>query len=264
MLVPLNPGRVRAVPPADAPEAARPLPWVDASKPSGGDLAASRAEPRMVARASSLNLHRPLDAIIAHTAALLNDWRGALPAEARRLVFAIGARALDLERMLEGLGRLTALAQLPARRERLSLEQLVNEVWAGLAPLRRDREVALELGSLPVVPGDRFLLAQALGALLENALKFTRARPAARVEVGCVYQRGEFVCWVRDNGVGFEPARARLLFEPFARLREHDAFEGPGLGLALVGRIVERHGGRAWATGKRGAGAQFFFVLPGA
>lgn len=228
--------------------------------PAMGD--APRAEPWALAHASAASLHRPLDAIIAHTATLLGDWRGSLPAEARRLVFAIGAGALDLDRMLDGLGRITALSQLPARRERFPLARAVDEAWTQLGPLRRGRDVALELGELPLVNADRFLLTQALAALLENALKFTRARCAARIEVGCRRGRGELVCFVRDNGVGFEPARAKRLFEPFARLREHEAFEGQGLGLALVERILRHHGGRAWATGKRGAGAEFCFALP--
>lgn len=215
-----------------------------------------------LAHATASSLHRPLDAIIAHTATLLGDWRGSLPAEARRLVFTIGARALDLERMFEGLERVTALSQLPARVERFPLGQVVNEAWARLEPMRRGRGVALELGALPVVRGDRFMLGQALAALLDNAVKFTCARCTARIEVDSVRERGELVCCVRDNGVGFEPARAKRLFEPFARLREHEAFEGYGLGLTLVDRIVKRHGGRAWASGKRGAGAEFFFTLP--
>jgi signal transduction histidine kinase len=207
-------------------------------------------------------LHPPLDSITAHTAALLNDWPAALPAEARRLVFAIGARALDLDHMLEGLAKLAALSQLPAGLERFPLARVVNEAWAQLAPLRRDREVTLELGELPVVNGDPFLLGQALAALLDNALKFTRGQCPARIEVGAVREVGEFVCCVRDNGVGFDAARAKRLFEPFARLPEHAAFEGHGIGLALVERVLKRHGGRVWASGKARAGAEFFFTLP--
>jgi signal transduction histidine kinase len=225
-------------------------------------LAAAYQEIWALGRAMSDSLHPPLDAITAHTAALLNDWPAALPAEARRLVFAIGARALDLDHMLEGLAKLAALSQLPAGLERFPLARVVNEAWAQLAPLRRDREVTLELGELPVVNGDPFLLGQALAALLDNALKFTRGQCPARIEVGAVREVGEFVCCVRDNGVGFDAARAKRLFEPFARLPEHAAFEGHGIGLALVERVLKRHGGRVWASGKARAGAEFFFALP--
>jgi signal transduction histidine kinase len=240
MLVPFNGGRERATPATyDAPEAL----WA-------------------LAQASSPGLHRPIDAIIAHTGALLSDWSGALPAEARRLVFAIGARALDLDHMLEGLGRITAASQLPTRRERFPLGEAVDEAWARLASLRRGREVELELGALPIVSGDRLLLGQALVALLENALKFTRARYAAQIAVSCVRGPEELICSVRDNGVGLDAAQAKRLFVPFARLREHEALEGHGLGLALVDCVLKRHGGRAWASGKRGTGAEFFFSLP--
>jgi signal transduction histidine kinase len=212
--------------------------------------------------ATSLALRRPLDVIIAHAATLLTDAREALPEEARRLVFAIGERALDLDRMLDGLGRIAALAQLPSRCDRFPLVEAVDEAWAELAPLRRGRDATLELGALPIVTGDRLLLRQALAALLGNALRFTRPRATARVEVAGVRRSGALVCAVRDNGVGFDPARANGLFRPFARLGQHAALEGEGLGLALVDAIVRRHGGRAWATGRRGAGAEFFFSLP--
>lgn len=225
-------------------------------------LAAAYQEIWALGRAMSDSLHPPLDVITAHTAALLNDWPTALPAEARRLIFTIGARALDLDHMLEGLAKLAALSQLPAGLERFPLARVVNEAWAQLAPLRRRREATLGLGELPMVKGDRFLLGQAFVALLDNALKFTRGQCPARIDVGSVREAGEFVCFVRDNGVGFDAARAKRLFEPFARLPEHAAFEGHGIGLALVERVLKRHGGRVWASGKAGAGAEFFFTLP--
>jgi signal transduction histidine kinase len=225
-------------------------------------LDAALEEIRILSVAMSRDLRAPLRAITTHVSALLEGWRAALPLEARRLVFGIGTRALELDRLFQGLAGLAAFAQVPARFEKVRLRKIANEAWASLEPVRRGRSVTLEVSALPVVNGDRILLARALKALLENALKFTRDVPAARIELGSEKTPQEFLCFVRDNGVGFDPACAERLFEPFVRLRGGEAFEGDGLGLALVKHIVRRHGGRVWANGRLGSGAEFFFALP--
>jgi signal transduction histidine kinase len=141
---------------------------------------------------------------------------------------------------------------------------LVREVVAELGPETKGRTIDWIMGDLPRVNADRQLLRLALANLISNALKFTRTRSRAEIEVGCTASRGddEVVLFVRDNGVGFDMKYAGKLFQVFQRLHPAAEFEGTGLGLANVRRVVKRHGGRTWAEGAPGEGATFFLSLP--
>jgi light-regulated signal transduction histidine kinase (bacteriophytochrome) len=125
------------------------------------------------------------------------------------------------------------------------------------------RRVDLSVGSLPACDGDPALLKQVFVNLLGNALKFTRKRDVARIEVGCRTGEGECAYFVRDNGVGFDLRYAGKLFGVFQRQHRMEEYEGTGVGLAIVQRIVHRHGGRVWAEAAVDAGATIFFTLEG-
>jgi light-regulated signal transduction histidine kinase (bacteriophytochrome) len=116
--------------------------------------------------------------------------------------------------------------------------------------------------SLPCIEGEPTLLRQAIANLVQNALKYTRPRDGARIDIGAYPSPGEHVIFVRDNGVGFDMAYSDRLFGVFQRLHRPDEFEGTGVGLAIVQRIVQRHGGRVWADATVGAGATFYLALP--
>ncbi len=151
-----------------------------------------------------------------------------------------------------------ALAKMP-----VDLGELVRDVIRELAPDLQGRAVAWHIAELPIVTGDQAMLRMALVNLIANALKFTRPRPQAEIEIG--WERGaaaETVVFVRDNGVGFDMTYADKLFGVFQRLHHADEFEGMGIGLANVRRIITRHGGRTWATGEVDHGATFYFSLP--
>jgi light-regulated signal transduction histidine kinase (bacteriophytochrome) len=120
----------------------------------------------------------------------------------------------------------------------------------------------LTLEELPAAYGDKRLIAQVFHNLLANSIKFTRNEQAATIEVGCRPSVGEYVYFVRDNGVGFDMNHAQKLFGTFQRLHAATEFEGSGIGLATVRRIIERHGGRVWAEAETDVGATFYFSLP--
>ena len=145
----------------------------------------------------------------------------------------------------------------------VDLGALAQEVIRELEPDTRDRSIQWHIADLPGVLGDRAMLRMALVNLISNALKFTRPRPQAEIEIGC--ERGaaaETIVFVRDNGVGFDLAYVDRLFGVFQRLHHADEFEGTGIGLANVRRIINRHGGRTWAEGAVDHGATFYFSLP--
>lgn len=169
---------------------------------------------------------------------------------AGRLVDAL----LNFSRM--GRAALTPLVFDPAT--------LVEEVWQALAPDREGREVEWQLGPMPPARGDPTMLRQVFHNLRSNAIKYSRGRAPARIGVTCRAEPGQLVFSVTDNGDGFDMAYAHKLFGVFQRLHRADQFEGIGIGLANVKRIVERHGGRAWAEGAVGQGATFHFSLPDA
>jgi light-regulated signal transduction histidine kinase (bacteriophytochrome) len=145
----------------------------------------------------------------------------------------------------------------------VDLGDLVQEVIRELKPETRNRTIHWRITALPTVTGDRAMLRLALVNLISNALKFTRPREQAEIEIGCLLDQGaEIVVFVRDNGVGFDMNYADKLFGVFQRLHRADEFEGTGIGLANVRRIIHRHSGRAWAEGEVNRGATFYFSLP--
>jgi len=145
---------------------------------------------------------------------------------------------------------------------KVDLARMVAEVKDDLEEEAKGRTIAWMIGPMPQVRGDAALLKLALTNLISNALKYTRNRDEARVEIGSEAPNGEVVVFVRDNGVGFDPQYAHKLFGVFQRLHRAEEFEGTGIGLANVRRIVSRHGGRTWAQGEVDRGAAFFFSLP--
>jgi signal transduction histidine kinase len=177
----------------------------------------------------------------------------------RRIVEA----ANSMSRLIDGLLIFSRLGRMEMSVDPVNLNQLAEEALQELQSEIEGREIVWRIGELPAVEGHRETLRAALVNLLSNAIKFTRGRSPAQIEVGCRQGReGEAVCFVRDNGVGFDMRYAGKLFGVFQRLHRARDFEGTGIGLANVQRIISRHGGRVWAEGEVERGATFFFSLP--
>jgi light-regulated signal transduction histidine kinase (bacteriophytochrome) len=182
----------------------------------------------------------------------------------RRYLGIIADAARQMGALIDDLLVFSRMGRAEMRKVDVDLKALVAEVIAGLETELRDRHVDWNIGPLPEVQADRALLRQVFANLIGNAVKYSKPRDPAKIEVGCSNgdQSNEIIFFVRDNGVGFDMQYADKLFGVFQRLHRSEEFEGTGIGLANVRRIILRHGGRTWAEGKVDGGATFYFSLP--
>lgn len=167
--------------------------------------------------------------------------------------------------MIQLVNDLLALAQVgnaPFERTEIDLSQLCEEIVSNLRLASPERQVTVEIAPGLRCNVDAGLMRAAMGNLIGNAWKYSARVRYARIEIGTLAVDGRDVFFVRDNGAGFDMAQAHRLFAPFQRLHEPNEFEGTGVGLAAVQRIIERHGGHIWAEGATGQGATFFFTMP--
>jgi light-regulated signal transduction histidine kinase (bacteriophytochrome) len=211
----------------------------------------------------SHDLRAPLRHIDGFTSLLLEQHAQAMPSDAQRLLGVVMDAARQMNGLIDDLLRFSRLSQQPLTKESIKAGELFREVLDELQTERAGRHVEIRLGELPDGQGDRALLRQVVVNLLTNAFKFTRRRENAVVEIGGRLQEQERVYFVRDNGAGFDMQHARRLFGVFQRLHSAEEYEGTGVGLSIVQRIIVRHGGRIWAEAAVNEGATFFFTLPG-
>lgn len=169
----------------------------------------------------------------------------------------------EMANLIEQLLLFSLVTREPIQQRRVDPQRLVREVLRELQDEQQGRCVTITMDALPPARADRTLLKHVLSNLLSNALKFTHSREQASIHIGVETSSDETIYFVRDNGVGFDEADAEALFLPFQRLRGAREFEGSGIGLALVKRIIERHSGRIWAKGEAGRGATIYFTLGG-
>jgi signal transduction histidine kinase len=228
------------------------------------ELEAANKELEAFCYSVSHDLRTPLRTITGFTEILRDHHAQALPREIRRFIDLIHAGAGEMSQLITDLLAFSRLGRQPLSRRKVDLERLSREVFAELAGQHGDGHAELSLQPLPPASGDPGLLRLVLTNLLSNALKYSRASHPALVEVGVIPSgdHGGPVYFVRDNGVGFDMRDVDKLFKVFQRLHLAHEFPGTGVGLAIVRRIVERHGGRVWAEAIPGSGATFFFTLP--
>jgi PAS domain S-box-containing protein len=207
----------------------------------------------------SHDLRTPLRSINGFSQVLLTDYGPRLPAEAQDFLTRVSAGALRMNQLIDDLLAFSRLGRQPLQTQPVDPAQLAREAWEEVWPRTRERPPEFAIGDLPGCEADPALLRQVWTNLLGNAVKYSSRQTDPRIEIG--WRDGAY--FVRDNGVGFDTAQAGKLFGVFQRLHAADEFEGTGIGLANVKRIITRHGGRVWAEARAGQGATFFFTVKG-
>jgi light-regulated signal transduction histidine kinase (bacteriophytochrome) len=206
-------------------------------------------------------LRAPLRGIDGWSQALLEDFGERLDAQGHKYLDRVRSEAQRMGRLIDDLLHLSRVGRAQLVPRTVDLTSLAKTIVARLKEAHPDRAIEFIVAPQLECTGDARLLEIALTNLLENAVKFTRPRALARVEFGKMECDGSPHFFVRDNGVGFDMAYAKMLFAPFQRLHKTNEFPGTGIGLATVQRVIHRHGGRIWAEAREGAGATLYFTI---
>lgn len=225
-------------------------------------LEAANKELESFSYSVSHDLRAPLRAIAGFTQMILAEKGGVFDAETRRKFGVVQQNAGKMGHLIDDLLRLSRVGRAELNRSKLDMADLARGVLQEARSTEPERRITAEVGDLPAAYGDPGMVRQLLANLLANAVKFTRGKQDGRIQVGSFQKSGEQVYYVRDNGVGFDMKYYNKLFGVFQRLVTESQFEGTGVGLAIVQRIVQRHGGRVWAEGEIDEGATFYFTLP--
>jgi light-regulated signal transduction histidine kinase (bacteriophytochrome) len=225
------------------------------------ELARANQELEAFSYSVAHDLRAPLRSIDGFSQVLLEDYADKLDAEAGKTLQQVRESAQQMGRLIDDLLVLARVTRAELRHESVDLSALARAVLARLQKNEPKRRADLVIAEGLAANGDAGLLGVVLENLLRNAWKFTGRCPVARIEVGARHEKSHPVFFIRDNGAGFDMAYAQKLFGVFQRLHSASEFEGTGIGLATVQRIVQRHGGRVWAEGEVGRGATVSFTL---
>lgn len=230
------------------------------------ELAAANAELEAFSYSVSHDLRAPLRWVDGFTQALAEDYAERLDDKGREYVRQIRESVQRMSELIDALLKLSRITRVPLERADADLSRMARDIASELEADEPTRRVEWDIADDLHAHADPKLARVVVDNLLRNAWKFTRPRELARIQVGGTQDEREHIYFVRDNGVGFDMAYVDKLFRSFERLHRSEAFEGTGVGLALVKRVVQRHGGRAWAEGHLNEGATFYFTLgpPGA
>jgi light-regulated signal transduction histidine kinase (bacteriophytochrome) len=227
------------------------------------DLESSNKELEAFAYSISHDLRAPIRHVVGYAQLLQKHSSSALDEKSNRYMMTILESAQRMGMLIDDLLAFSRIGRAEAREATVNLDLLVKEVLSEVQQDTNGRNIAWKISALPDLYGDRSMLRLALVNLISNAVKFTRTRSEAEIEIGCLVNgKDELVVFIKDNGVGFDMKYVDKLFGVFRRLHPTDAFEGTGIGLATVQRIIHRHGGRVWAEGLVDRGATFFLSVP--
>src|SRR6266496_2937187 len=225
-------------------------------------LRAANKELEAFSYSVSHDLRAPLRAINGYTQILLEDYMPVLDAEGQRVCSIIRSEAQRMGELIDDLLSFSRLSRKEIQIVKIDMKALVSSVFGELTKETDRERIEFKVGKLPTAHGDPSLLHQVWVNLISNAIKFTSKKERAVIEIGTKRSDDENVYYVRDNGAGFNIQYVDKLFGVFQRLHSEDEFEGTGVGLAIVQRVVQRHGGRVWAEGEENKGATFYFALP--
>jgi PAS domain S-box-containing protein len=211
----------------------------------------------------SHDLRAPLRAIDGFSRILLDEYGSMLPVEGTRFLTLVRENVAQMRKLIDDLINFSHMSRKSLNLETIYPHDLVRESLEELRSEREGRNIEMVIGDLPPFRGDPAMMKLVFLNFISNALKFTRNRPDARIEIGSFQKNSKTVYFIRDNGIGFDMRYCPKLFGVFQRLHPADEFEGTGLGLAIVQRIVHRHEGAVWAEGEVGKGATFYFTIGG-
>ncbi|MDR3573474.1 MAG: PAS domain S-box protein [Anaerolineaceae bacterium] len=231
-------------------------------KRRSAELEISNKELEAFAYSVSHDLRTPLRAIDGFSRILLEDYADKLDAEGQRYLNVIRASTGKMDQLISDLLALSRVSRAELHLARIDMRLLASSIYAELASPEIQQKFVFSSSALPLAYGDPTLLRQVWSNLLSNAIKYTLPKDKPSIEVGGYFKDGMNIYYVKDNGVGFNPEYTHKLFGVFQRLHKNDEFEGTGVGLAIVQRILQRHGGQAWAEGKIGQGATIYFSIP--
>ena len=225
-------------------------------------LESANAELEAFSYSVSHDLRAPLRAIDGFSLMLLEDHSTALDSEAKRLLDVVRNNTVMMAKLIEDLLAFAKLSRDNLVPAMLNMEQIARSVYEEISSRYPERIIDFTVKRLPAAQGDEAMMRRVFYNLIDNAVKFTKGRPAAAIEVGSLFEEGKNVYYVKDNGAGFNPEYLNKLFGVFQRLHSNAEFEGTGVGLAIVARIIKKHGGTVRAEGKLNEGATFYFALP--
>jgi len=225
-------------------------------------LEAANKELESFSYSVSHDLRAPLRAITGFSSMLLEDYTDKLDGEGKRLLNVVSDSTKKMGVLIDDLLTLSRVGRRTFEKSKIDMDKLSRIVFDEVKAAIPKREIQFNINPLPSAYGDRGMIHQVFFNLMSNAVKFTKTREEAIIELGGWSEEGESIYYVRDNGVGFDMQYAGKLFGAFQRMHAEKEFEGTGIGLAIIQRIIHRHGGRVWAEGKVNEGATFYFSLP--
>lgn len=225
-------------------------------------LEAANRELEAFSYSVSHDLRAPLRAIDGFSRIVLEDYGNQLNEEGQRYLNIVRNNTQQMGQLIDDLLAFSRLGRRSIEKTFVNMEQLVKETFTEILQQEKNQLLRFEMSNLPAAEGDRNMLRQVFVNLFTNAVKFTKYQQKAMIRVGYESMENENVYFVKDNGVGFDMRYADKLFGVFQRLHSQEEFEGTGVGLAIMQRIVHRHGGRVWAEAKVNQGATFYFTLP--